>query len=166
MDWSVDPDDWGEFLSRIFDEWRAHDHGKVKINLFETIFAQLQGKPPLICSSSPICGKNIVLENDGRVYSCDHFVYPEYELGSLNQASLAEMVFSLQQLEFGLNKHNSLPSECRSCRYLKLCWGECPRTRILRSRPGEGNVSYLCRGWKAFFGHALRYVTRQAAAPP
>ena len=165
-DWSVDPDDWGEFLSQVFDEWRAHDQGRIKINLFETMFAQLKGKPAMICTSSPICGKNIALENDGRVYSCDHFVYPEYQIGKLGDSSLAEMVFSLKQLEFGLDKHNSLPSECRSCAYLKLCWGECPRTRILRTREGEGNLSYLCGGWKLFYSHVLPQVLRSFAPRP
>ncbi len=161
-DWSVDPDDWGTFLSQVFDEWHKHDQGKIKINLFETMFAQLKGKPAMLCTSSPICGKNVALESDGRVYSCDHFVYPEYQIGKLGDQSLAEMIFSLKQLEFGLNKHNSLPTDCRSCPYLKLCWGECPRTRILKTQKGEGNLSYLCSGWKIFYGHVLPQVTRKA----
>jgi uncharacterized protein len=154
-DWSVDPDDWGTFLATVFDEWRAHDQGRVKINLFESMFGQLQGKPSLLCTSSPFCGKNLAVEHDGRVYSCDHFVYPEHELGSLHDKSFAELAFSMPQLEFGLDKHRSLPSECKSCPYLKLCWGECPRTRILKTREGEGQLSYLCSGWKLFYGHAL-----------
>ena len=75
---------------------------------------------------------------------------------------LAEMVFSLEQLEFGLDKHNSLPSECRRCPHLKLCWGECPRTRLLKTRPGEGNLSYLCSGWKHFYAHAVPRAPRRA----
>jgi uncharacterized protein len=161
-DWSVDPDDWGGFLSTVFDEWYAHDQGAVRINLFETLFAQLEGKPSLICTSSPTCGKNVALEHDGRVYSCDHFVYPEHELGTLGERTLAEMVFSLKQLEFGLDKHNSLPRECKECPYLQLCWGECPRTRIHRTREGEGNLSYLCSGWKRFFSHSVERGRRVA----
>ena len=163
-DWSVESEEWGSFLSAVFDEWQAHDQGRVKINLFESLFAQLNGQSSLMCTSSPFCGKNIALEHDGRVYSCDHFVYPEYELGKIGEQTLAEMVFSLKQLEFGLDKHNSLPSECRSCPYLKLCWGECPRTRILKTREGEGNLSYLCRGWKKFFAHTLPKIPRRAAS--
>jgi uncharacterized protein len=150
-DWSVDPEDWGSFLIGVFDEWRAHDQGKVKVNLFESLSAVQQGRPAIVCSHGPICGKNIALESDGRVYSCDHFVYPEHELGKLGERPLAEMMFSLQQLEFGLRKFNALPSECRTCAYLRLCWGECPRTRILKTRDGEGPLSYLCAGWKKFF---------------
>jgi uncharacterized protein len=159
-DWSVGAEDWGLFLSRIFDEWQAHDQGRVKVNLFETMLAQAQGLSALICTSSPYCGKNVAVEHDGRVYACDHYVYPEYELGTIVEQSLGEMVFSLKQLEFGLDKYNSLPRECRSCRHLKLCWGECPRTRILPTRPGEGRLSYLCRGWKRFFDHAVPRIPR------
>jgi len=153
-DWSVGSEDWGAFLSEIFDEWSAHDEGRVKVNLFETMFAQLKGLPALICTSSPYCGKNVALEHDGRVYACDHYVYPEYEIGDISRQSLGEIVFSQKQLEFGLAKYNLLARECLSCRHLKLCWGECPRTRILPTQQGEGNLSYLCRGWKKFFDHA------------
>ena len=152
-EWSVGSEDWGKFLTQIFDEWYALDRGRVKINLFESMFAQLRGEQALNCTSSPYCGKNVVLEHDGRIYSCDHYVYPEYEIGNIREKSLGEMVFSIRQLEFGLDKYNSLPKECRSCRYLKLCGGECPRTRILHTREGEGNLSYLCKGWKMFFDH-------------
>ncbi|HVW29566.1 MAG TPA: anaerobic sulfatase maturase [Polyangiaceae bacterium] len=155
--WSVDPEDWGKFLIGVFDEWRERDRGVVKVNLFETLLAQLAGKPALICTSSPVCGKNVAIENDGRVYSCDHFVYPEHELGSILEASFAELAFSLPQLEFGLDKHRTLPDECRKCEHLKLCWGECPRTRILTTDSGA-RLSYLCAGWKRFFGHAVPFL--------
>lgn len=159
-DWSVASQDWGGFLSEVFDEWVAHDRERVKVNLFETTLAQLRGQPAQICTSSPFCGKNVALEHDGRVYACDHFVYPEYEIGKVGEQPLSRMVFSIKQLEFGLNKFNSLPGECRKCPYLKLCYGECPRTRILKTRPGEGNLSYLCQGWKRFFAHALPALQR------
>jgi uncharacterized protein len=158
-DWSVGSEDWGGFLAQIFDEWYGRDQGRVRINLFETMFAQLKGLPPLICTSSPYCGKNVALEHDGRVYACDHYVYPEYEIGDISRQSLGEIVFSQKQLEFGLAKYNLLARECLSCRHLKLCWGECPRTRILPTRQGEGNLSYLCRGWKKFFDHALAHIS-------
>jgi uncharacterized protein len=176
-DWSVDPEDWGTFLVEVFDEWRARDQGKVKVNLFESLFAAWAGGPAIVCSGGPICGKNIALESDGRVYSCDHFVYPEHELGRLGERPLAEMIFSLKQLEFGLHKFSALPTECRTCAFLKLCWGECPRTRILKTREGEGPISYLCSGWKNFFRrwstetvprttHALLPTLRDHPDPP
>jgi uncharacterized protein len=161
-EWSVDSRDWGRFLVAVFDEWSAKDRGRVKINLIESFLLQMQGQPGLQCTSSPVCGKNIAVEHDGRVYSCDHYVYPEHQIGTLGEQSLAGMVFSLKQLEFGLAKFNTLPSECRKCAYLKLCWGECPRTRLLRTREGEGNLSYLCEGWKIFYGHAVDAERRRS----
>ncbi|MFT4174586.1 MAG: anaerobic sulfatase maturase [Rhodocyclaceae bacterium] len=166
-EWSVDPDDWGYFLSRVFDEWARRDQGRVEVNLFQTAIGQLLGQASMLCTSSPICGKNIAVEQDGTVYACDHYVYPAYARGNIRERSLAEMVFSVEQLEFGLDKKNSLPSECRACRHLNLCWGECPRTRLLRTREGEGNLSYLCSGWKRFYDHAmptLRQIARQHLA--
>jgi len=165
-EWTVDPDDWGGFLAAIFDEWLAHDRARVKVNLFETMLDQLAGRPAGLCTQSPICGKNVALENDGRVYSCDHFVYPEYELGRVGDKTFAELVFSLRQLEFGLDKFNKLPTECRKCPYLKLCWGECPRTRLFKTRPGEGNLSYLCSGWKRFYAHAVPLAPRRPIGDP
>jgi uncharacterized protein len=162
-DWSVAPADWGRFLVAVFDEWSAHDRGKVKVNLIENFLLQMEGKSSLSCTSSPVCGKNIAVEHDGRVFSCDHYVYPAHQIGRLGETSLAEMVFSVRQLEFGLQKFNTLPRECRECPYLKLCWGECPRTRLLRTREGEGNLSYLCEGWKIFYGNAIPKQRRLAA---
>ncbi len=162
--WSVDPDDWGRFLCATFDAWAANDVGQVKVNLFETVIAQLDGRPALICTSSPFCGKNVAVEHDGRVYSCDHFVYPEHEIGRIGERSIGEMVFSRAQLEFGLAKCNALARQCRECAHLKLCWGECPRTRLLRTREGEPNLSYLCRGWKSFFNHAVPLIERMGLA--
>jgi uncharacterized protein len=157
--WSVDPDDWGDFLVGVFDEWHANDRGRVRVNLFENMFAQVRGEPAIVCSNAPICGKNIAVESDGGVYACDHFVYPEHRLGTVGDASLAGMVFSLKQLEFGLNKFNSLSAECRSCAFLKLCWGDCPRTRIFKASGGGGPKSYLCKGWKKFFRQRLTCLT-------
>jgi len=164
-DWSVAPRDWGRFLAAIFTEWAARDRGRVKVNLIESFLAQINGQPSLMCTSNPVCGKNIAVEHDGRVFSCDHYVYPEHELGRIGEASLAQIVFSLRQLEFGLNKFNTLSGECRRCPYLTLCWGECPRTRLLRTRPEEGNLSYLCEGWKIFFDQAIPKARTLGLAP-
>jgi uncharacterized protein len=153
--WSVASVDWGDFLVAVFDEWRVHDRGRIKVNLIESFLLQMQGKPGLSCTSSPVCGKNIAVEHDGRVFSCDHYVYPEHQIGQVGESSLAEMVFSVPQLEFGLNKFNTLPRACRECSYLKLCWGECPRTRLLRTSESGKNLSYLCEGWKVFYAHAI-----------
>ena len=159
-DWSVDPEEYGYFLCRVFDEWRRKDLGKVLVNDFETLVAQHLGLPSQLCIYNKFCGKGIALEHDGSVYSCDHYVYPEYQLGTIQKKPLAEMAFSPRQVNFGYAKSETLPRYCRECVYLKDCWGECPKNRLLRTPAGEPGLNYLCAGLKKFFKHALPEVER------
>ncbi|WP_394391096.1 anaerobic sulfatase maturase [Shewanella woodyi] len=152
--WSVDPDDWGIFLISVFDEWVNNDLGRVLVNLFETAVAQTMGLPAQICVMAEFCGKGIAVEHDGKVYSCDHYVYPEYELGNIHQSSLNNLVFSTRQETFGMAKRDSLPNYCKSCPHLNLCWGECPKNRLIRTPDGELGLNYLCSGLSLFFEHA------------
>ncbi|MEZ2354374.1 anaerobic sulfatase maturase [Caballeronia sp. RCC_10] len=152
-DWSVDPDDWGYFLSRTFDEWYRKDLGRVLVNLFETAVAQSMGMPSQICITAEFCGKALAIEHDGTVYSCDHYVYPEFELGNIETDHLGAMAFSERQQTFGYGKRDNLPKYCRECPYLSLCWGECPKNRLLRTPDGEPGLNYLCSGIKTFHRH-------------
>ena len=162
-DWSVDPEDYGYFLSRVFDEWRRKDFGKVLVNHIETLVAQHMGLPSQLCIYNEFCGKGVALEHDGSLYSCDHYVYPEYRLGTVREKSLAEMVFSPEQVKFGYAKSETLPRYCRECPYLKDCWGECPKNRMIRTPDGEPGLNYLCAGLKKFYKHVLPEVDRIAA---
>jgi uncharacterized protein len=161
-EWSVDPDDWGYFLCRVFDRWLSQDLGKVMVNHFETLVAQHLGLPSQMCVYSETCGKALAVENDGSLYSCDHYVYPKYRLGCLKSSRLDQMAFSPRQAEFGHAKSRSLPQYCRRCHYLTDCWGECPKNRFIRAPDGEPGLNYLCRGFKTFFAHALPEVERIA----
>ncbi len=163
-DWSVDPDRYGYFLSRVFDEWRRRDLGRVLVNHFETLVAQHLGLPAQICIYHQFCGKGVALEHDGGVYACDHYVYPQYRLGNLSETPLAEMVFSERQVAFGYAKSEMLPNDCRTCEYLRDCWGECPGNRLLRTPSGEPGLNYLCSGLKKFFKHARPAIDEIAAA--
>ncbi|OED44953.1 anaerobic sulfatase maturase [Endozoicomonas sp. (ex Bugula neritina AB1)] len=153
-DWSVDPLDWGQFLIKTFEEWVNNDLGVIQVNLFETAVAQTMGMESQLCVTSEFCGKGVAIENDGSVYSCDHYVYPEYRLGNVNQHFLPNLVFSERQKAFGMGKKTTLPNDCRNCRYLKLCWGECPKNRLVSTADGEKGLNYLCPGIKAFFHYA------------
>lgn len=150
-DWSVDPDDYGQFLCEVWDEWLAHDFGRVHVNLFETAVAQSLGLPAQMCTSGPICGKALALEHDGSLFSCDHFVYPEYRLGNIREQHQGDLAFSAQQVTFGLAKSERLPAYCRACAQLKLCWGECPKNRLLRTPEGDPGLNYLCSGLQRFY---------------
>jgi uncharacterized protein len=159
-DWSVDPDRYGYFLSRVFDEWVRKDLGKVLVNHFETLVAQHLGLPSQICIYSETCGKNVAIEHDGSVYSCDHYVYPEYRLGTLRENLLDQMVFSPRQVKFGYAKSETLPRYCRECPFKTDCWGECPKNRLIRTPDGEPGLNHLCTGLRRFFKHALPEVER------
>jgi uncharacterized protein len=161
-EWSVDPDEYGYFLCKVWDEWQARDLGRVLVNLCETLVAQHMGLPSQVCVHSEVCGKGVALEHDGDVYSCDHYVYPEYHLGNIRQRSLGDMVFSPRQVRFGYAKSESLPAYCRQCPYLSDCWGECPKNRLLRTPDGEPGLNYLCAGLKRFFAHAVPTARRMA----
>ena len=155
-DWSVDARDWGSFLCTVWDEWLARDFGRIHVNHFETAVAQSLGMPAQMCTSAPICGKALAVEHDGRLYSCDHFVYPEYELGRIDEVHEGDLAFSRRQVEFGTAKHDRLPTYCRECPSLKLCWGECPKNRLLRTPDGDGGLNFLCEGLKAFYARVER----------
>ncbi len=162
-DWSVDPDDWGYFLSKVFDEWHRRDLGRIMVNHFETLVSQHLGLGAQICVYGEVCGKGVAVENDGSVYACDHYVYPEYRIGNLKAGRLADMVFSPGQVEFGNAKSGSLPQYCRQCAFLADCWGECPKNRIIRTPDGEPGLNYLCRGFKAYFAHVLPEIEKIVA---
>ncbi len=162
-EWSVDPDDWGYFLCAVFDRWLSRDLGRVMVNHFETLVAQHLGLPSQICIYGETCGKGVAVENDGSVYSCDHYVYPEYRLGNIKTGRLDQMVFSPGQAAFGNAKCDTLPQYCRQCPYLRDCWGECPKNRFILTPGGDPGLNYLCRGFKTFFAHALPEVERIAS---
>ncbi|MCX9155582.1 anaerobic sulfatase maturase [Niveibacterium sp. 24ML] len=155
-DWSVAAEDWGSFLSAVWDDWYAHDYGKVHIDLFENVVAQSLGMPAQRCVTAEFCGKALAVEHNGDVFSCDHYVYPEYRLGNIADTHWGDMAYSAPQQKFGFAKRDTLPEYCRQCSYLKLCWGECPKNRLVRTPSGEPGLNYLCPGLKHFYAHIQR----------
>ena len=152
-DWSVDPDDWGYFLCKVWDDWYRRDIGRVFVNQFENAIAVWMGQDSQMCVYHQFCGKNVALEHDGSLYSCDHYVYPEYKLGNIREVASSRMVFSDRQREFGFSKFHSLPQQCRRCNYLYACNGECPKNRCIQTQDGEPGLNYLCRGLQSFWQH-------------
>jgi uncharacterized protein len=157
-DWSVDADDYGDFLCAVFDEWYAKDYGKTFVYNIECAISQWMGIYGVMCVFGPICGKGLAIEHDGSIYSCDHFVYPEYRLGSIKDEKLADMVFSKKQMKFGFSKGETLPQYCQTCEFLFACHGECPKNRILLAPDGQPGLNYLCNGLKKYFSHIKPHV--------
>ncbi|MBP9904553.1 MAG: anaerobic sulfatase maturase [Rhodoferax sp.] len=155
-DWSVDARDYGDFLCTLWDHWLAHDFGRIQVNVFETAVAQSLGLPAQMCVSAPVCGKALALEQDGSLYSCDHFVYQQHRLGNIRDTHQGDLAFSQKQVAFGLDKHDRLPGYCRQCPSLQLCWGECPKNRLLSTPDGEPGLNYLCEALKRFYSQVER----------
>ncbi len=152
-DYSVSPRQWGHFLCTVYDEWVRHDVGKIFVQLFDATLANWCGEPPGVCSMSPTCGQAAVIEADGTVYSCDHFVTPANKLGNIRQQPLAALLYGQRQQLFGQNKFTTLPRQCRECRWLFACHGECPKNRLITDCYGEPGLNYLCSGYREFFQH-------------
>lgn len=148
----------GQFPVYDFDEWVREDVGEYFIQLFDATLANWVGSQPGICTLAKTCGHAGVMEFNGDVYSCDHFVFPEYKLGNIYTHSLVEMMYSERQLRFGKNKFDSLPSQCKECEFLFACNGECPKNRFMKTASGEPGLNYLCKGYFQFFKHVAPYM--------
>ncbi len=156
--YSIRPGQWGDFLCAIFDEWVRRDVGDYFVNLFDATLANWMGVPPGVCTLARQCGHAGVMEHNGDVYACDHFVFPEYRLGNIRQQSLVEMMYGERQQQFGRAKSDRLPRQCRQCPWLGACHGECPRNRFAQTADGEPGLNYLCEGYRRFFAHAAPYM--------
>ena len=157
-DFSVSPEQWGEFLVTLFDEWVKGDVGKYFIQLFVSTLANWVGEQPGVCTMARTCGHAGVMEYNGDVYSCDHFVFPEYKLGNIRTHTLVEMMYSERQQQFGMDKYSKLPAQCKNCEFLFACNGECPKNRFSVTADGEPGLNYLCSGYKRFFRHVAPYM--------
>lgn len=155
---SVSPEQWGDFLIGIFDEWVKEDVGEYFVQLFDATLANWMGVQPGICTLARTCGHAGAIEWNGDVFACDHFVFPQYRLGNLREKSLVEMMYSPQQQEFGRAKQTALPRQCRECRWLFACNGECPKNRFARTADGEKGLNFLCNGYRRFFEHVAPYM--------
>lgn len=155
---SVSPDQWGNFLCTIFDEWVRNDVGKIFIQIFDSTLANWVGEQPGVCTMAKTCGHAGVMEFNGDVYSCDHFVFPEYKLGNIYNQPLASMMYSDKQLKFGADKYDKLPSQCKECDVLFACNGECPKNRFTYDKYGEYGLNYLCEGFYKFFKLVTPYM--------
>ena len=170
-DFSVTPEQWGDFTCRIFDEWVRNDVGSIFVQLFDSTLANWAGYPPGNCALSNQCGHAVVIEWNGDVYSCDHFVFPQYRLGNIKTQTLVEMMYSPRQKIFGQQKVQGLPKQCRQCTWLFACHGECPKNRFCKDRYEQPGLNYLCNGYRHFFSHVAPYMDfmkrqLQAGLPP
>lgn len=156
--WSVSDTSFGRFLCDVFDEWVMNDVSRFFVGQFDAALASWCGVPPGICAFAETCGGNAVIEHNGDLYPCDHFVYPRYRLGNIASTPIREMMASDAQIRFGIDKRNTLPFTCRRCRWYFACHGECPKHRFNCTERGETGLNALCRGYQMFFSHVAPYM--------
>jgi uncharacterized protein len=157
-DWSVGAMDYGKFLTAIFNEWVRNDVARYYVQIFDTTLANYTGENPGLCVFNDTCGEALVMEHNGDLFSCDHFVYPGYLLGNIVETPLIDLVKSQKQFDFGVDKRNKLPRYCHQCEVLYACHGECPKHRFLMTPDGKPGLNYLCDGYKMFFSHVEPYM--------
>ena len=157
-DFSVTPKQWGNFICTIFDEWVRHDVAQFYIQLFDATLANWAGVMPGVCTMAPTCGHAGIMEYNGDVYCCEHFVFPEYKLGNIREKTLVEMMYGEKEKAFGKAKRDSLPMQCKKCRWRFACNGECPKNRFCLTADGEPGLNFLCEGYRQFFEHVAPYM--------
>lgn len=158
--WSVSPEGYGRFLCDIFDYWVRNDVGKVFVNQFDAVLACWCGAQPGICALAQTCGGNSIIEHNGDLYPCDHFVYEGYKIGNVLETDLRTLMNSTKQVRFGVDKRNALPDECIKCQWFFTCHGECPKHRFNTTDKGETGLNALCEGYKLFFAHVAPYMDK------
>ena len=167
---SVGAEQWGQFLTAIFEEWVRRDVGKIYVQMFDVTLGAHVGECSL-CIHSPTCGNALAIEHNGDLYSCDHFVEPDYLLGNIKETHMLELVASQKQRQFGQDKMDTLPKYCLECEVRYACHGDCPRNRFIETPDGEAGLNYLCAGYKQFFNRVeppmkmMANVLRQGGAP-
>lgn len=155
---SVPAEAFGQFLCTVFDEWKHADIGRIRIEIFDAAARTAFGQLPAVCVFRPVCGDVPVLERNGDLYACDHFVDPAHRLGNILTTPLGELVDSPQLRAFGLLKREGLPRQCRICEVLAMCNGGCPKDRFCSAQGGEPGLNYLCAAYKTFFSHAQPFI--------
>lgn len=158
--WSVRPRAFGGFLCDIFDYWVRNDVGRCFVNQFDSALANWCGAQPGTCAYAETCGGNSVIEHNGDLYPCDHFVYQGYKVGNVTETPLRELMGSALQARFGIDKRNGLPYKCMKCQYFFACHGECPKHRFNKTESGETGLNALCEGYRMFFSHIAPYMDK------
>jgi len=163
---SVTAEQYGRFLSEIYDEWVRHDVGRTYVQIFDVALAAWTGHNPGLCIFEETCGTALAMEHNGDVFSCDHYVEPAHLVGNIIDIPLSEIVMSDKQRDFGLAKRDTLPEYCRQCEVKFVCNGGCPKNRFIETPDGEPGLNYLCAGYRAFFNHigeGMSFMARQLA---
>ncbi|MFB3890510.1 MAG: anaerobic sulfatase maturase [Phycisphaerae bacterium] len=150
----------GQFLIDVYEQWATRDIGRVSERFIDnTIHTLLYGTAALCCYGQT-CANAHVLEFNGDLYACDHFVYRQWRIGNIMERPLAELVRDARLDDFAAMK-TGLPAVCRDCQFVRFCNSGCPKHHIpIGTDPGR--VNHFCEGYKMFFAHALAELAEMA----
>ncbi|MFZ7155448.1 anaerobic sulfatase maturase [Avibacterium avium] len=148
---SVPADGYGHFLLDVFTEWVRQDVGRIFVREFDNLLGQWLGYPSTSCIHTETCGTAMIVEANGDVYSCDHYVYPDYRLGNVNKQPLNQIALSTKQQKFGKAKKETLTKACEKCDVRMICQGGCPKHRIVNLKGEKFKQNYLCPSYQLFF---------------
>ena len=159
-DYSCTPAQLARFLLDVFDLWASRDVGKVSERFIDNALHTLIYGSAAMCCHAPRCANGFVLEFNGDLYACDHFVYKEWRIGNIMDRPLADLVRDERLEEFAKLK-TVLPDCCRDCEYLKYCNCDCPKHHMpIGADPAR--KPYFCEAHKQFFKECLGELTRMA----
>jgi uncharacterized protein len=155
MDFSITPQQYGEFLCKLFDRWYEHGPLKQRIRDFDSMLSHCLTGKHTICTFDRQCSQYIVVEHSGDAFCCDFFVEPGWRLGNIFETPIEKLAVSDRKRDFARAKLN-LDNKCLLCRYLAVCRGGCMKHR-------ENRVSYFCDAYKRFFDYTMPRFMQIAA---
>jgi len=159
-DFSITPEQYGNFLCRLFDRWLENGPEKISIRLFDSILHYCLYGQHTLCTLSRNCNDYVVVEHNGDVFCCDFFVEPRWKLGNIHETPIAELASSEKKRIFARTK-SKLANQCLACRHLDICRGGCMKDRV--AADDYHCTSYFCQSYKRFFDHSLPQFKQLAA---
>lgn len=175
-DFSVTPQQYGEFNCRIFDRWCEYGPQKLSIRDFDSILSFCLTGRSTICTFDRQCSQYVVVEYTGDCFPCDFFVRPEWKLGSILDEPIEKLAASEKKRTFARAKKN-LCDKCLLCSHLALCRGGCMKdklgtfghsapseeSRARSDKPDVNKETYFCESYKRFFDYTLPRFMQIAA---
>jgi len=151
-EYSITPQQYGDFLCRIFDRWMEYGPDKLSIRLFDSVMSYYVNGRHSNCTFGPRCDDYVVVEHNGDVFCCDFYVEDKWRLGNLLDKPVGELYGSERKREFARRK-TKVSNKCFICRYFPVCRGGCPKDREVLSGDAKA-LNYYCASYKQFFDHA------------
>ena len=150
--YAITPQEYGEFLIKIFDLWLS-DKNKIWISNFYDYIKSILTNRPVGCIFTKYCSNNFFsVTPTGDVLPCGRWDdSPEFKYGNINTDSMVEILASPKRKKLLLRNYH-ISKKCRSCEFVNICNGGCPYIAY----KFYGNIyerDYYCEAYKMIFSH-------------